>query len=81
MTETKTFQTLDLYISSYLALCGIQPKLQVSNGRVVFVFPQSDDLYRLLSNYNANTAIPCADFVTVVKMLRGRMITMRDQKG
>lgn len=80
MAETKTFQTLDLYISAYLTFCGIQPELQITNGRVIFVFPQSDDLYRLLSNYNSNENIPVADFVTTVKMLRGRMLTMRGQR-
>lgn len=80
MREKKTFQTLDLYISAYLTLCGIQPELQVTNGRVIFVFPQSDDLYRLLSNYNSNITIPVADFVTTVKMLRGQMLSMRGQR-
>lgn len=80
MTETKTFQTLDLYISAFLILCGIQPELQVTNGRVIFVFPQNDDLYRLLSNYNSNVNVPVADFVTTVKMLRGQMLTMRGQR-
>lgn len=78
--ETKTYQTLDLYISAYLTLCGIQPELQVTNGRVIFVFPQSDDLYRLLSNYNSNIDIPVISFVTTVKMLRGRMLSMRGQR-
>jgi hypothetical protein len=79
-TEKKTFQILDLYISAYFTLCGIQPELQVTNGRVIFVFPRSDDLYRLLSNYNANVNVPVADFVTTVKMLRGQMLSMRGQK-
>lgn len=80
MTEKKTFQTLDLYISAYLTLCGIHPELQVTNGRVIFVFPQNDDLYRLLSNYNSNVNVPVADFVTIVKMLRGQLLTMRGQR-
>jgi len=74
---TKTFQTLDLYISAYLSLCGIRPELQVKNGKVIFIFPQSDDLYQLISNYNANVTVPVADFTTAVKMLRGQMLTIR----
>ena len=77
MRERKTFQTLDLYISAYLTLCGIQPELQVTNGRVIFVFPQSDDLYHLLSNYNSNVNVPVTSLVTHIKMLRGKMLTMR----
>lgn len=79
-TEQKTFQTLDLYISAYLTLCGIQPELQVTNGRVIFVFPQSDDLYHLLSNYNSNVNVPVTSLVTHIKMLRGQMLTMRGMK-
>lgn len=77
MAEIKTFQTLDLYISAYLNLCGIQPELQFTNGRVVFVFTRSDDVYRLLSNYNANASVGVADFTTVIKTLRGQMLSMK----
>lgn len=80
MAEQKTYQTLDLYISAYLTLCGIQPELQVTSGRVIFVFPRSDDLYRLLSNYNSDTNVPITSFVTMVKMLRGQMLSMRGQR-
>lgn len=74
----KTFQTLDLYLSAYLTLCGIRPELQLTNGRVVFVFPQSDDLSHLIFNYNSNVTIPVAEFVTAIKKLRGKMLTMRE---
>ena len=46
--EQKTFQTLDIWLSSYLSLCGIKPKLELNNGKVVFTFPVSDDLYKLM---------------------------------
>lgn len=82
MAETgqKTFQTLDLYLSAFLQLCGIHPALEVINGKVIFTFPQNDDLYRLIAKYNANESIPVIDFVVAVKMLRGQMLTMRGQR-
>jgi hypothetical protein len=79
-TEQKTLQTLDLYLSSYLSLCGISPKLEINNGRVVFVFPANDDLYKLMVNYNSNVNVPVTDFVTTIKTLRGQMLTMRKQR-
>ena len=78
--EQKTFQTLDIWLSSYLSLCGIHPNLEVNNGKVVFTFPISDDLYKLMMNYNGNVNVPVADFVTTVKSLRGQMITLRGQR-
>ncbi len=76
-TEQKNFQTMDIWLSSFLSLYGTPPKLEVINGRVIFTFPVSDDLYKLMTNYNSNVDIPVADFVTTVKTLRGQMLTMR----
>lgn len=82
MTERdlKVFSTLDLYISSFLALHGLEPRLEVNNGKVVFTFPATDDLYRLIARYNSDEKTPANSFVTTVKMLRGQMLSMRGQR-
>lgn len=80
MPREKIFQTLDIYLSSFLALHGIQPKLEVQNGRVTFSFIVSDDLYRLTQRYNSNEPVPVADFVTQIKSLRGQMLSLRGQR-
>lgn len=82
MTEKnlKVFSTLDLYISSFLALHGLEPRLEINNGKVVFAFPATDDLYRLITKYNSDEKTPVNSFVTMVKMLRGRMLSLRGQK-
>jgi hypothetical protein len=82
MTNTlqKTFETLDIWLSAFLSLHGVPPKLEVRNGKVIFSFPASDDLYRLMANYNSNVNVPVTDFVTAVKALRGQMLTMRGQR-
>jgi hypothetical protein len=79
-TEKRKLQFLDIYLSAYLSLCGIPPKLETNNGKVVFVFPATDDVYRLLSDYNSDVEIPVVSFVTQVKALRGQMLTMRGQR-
>ncbi|OGH05912.1 MAG: hypothetical protein A2W22_06940 [Candidatus Levybacteria bacterium RBG_16_35_11] len=81
MAEIKTsqiFETLDLYIASYLSFCGNHPTFKIQNSRVAFSFPATDDLYKLIRNYNANINIPICDFVTTIKMLRGQMINLRN---
>ncbi len=77
--EKKEFTTLDIYLSSFLSLFGIQPELKLNHGKVIFSFPESEDLYQLMLNYNSNINIPVADFVTTVKTLRGKMLSMRER--
>ena len=79
-TEQRHFTTLDIYLASFLALNKIPPMLELNNGRVVFTFPATDQLYKLTMNFNSNVTVPVADFVTMVKTLRGRMLTMRGSK-
>ena len=79
-TEQKTFQTLDIWLASFLSLCGIQPNLEINNGKVVFTFPVSDDLYKLMVNFNSNVNVPVTDYITSTKALRGQMLTMRNNK-
>ncbi len=76
----RDLQFLDIYLSAYLSLCGIPPKLETNNGRVVFVFPATDEAYKLMTSYNANANIPVTDFVTEIKTLRGQMLTMREKR-
>ena len=35
-------------------------------------------VYRLMNLFNENSEVPVADFVTVAKTLRGRMLTEKD---
>lgn len=76
----KTFQTLDLYLASFIAFHGIQPSLLCVNGKVVFSFDANDGLYRLIAKYNGDENVPVNSFVTTVKMLRGQMLSMREQR-
>jgi hypothetical protein len=78
--EQRLFTTLDIYLTSFLALNGIPPTLQLNNGRVVFTFPATDQLYKLTMSFNSNVSVAVADFVTMIKTLRGQMLTMRGGK-
>ncbi len=77
MTRGRRFSTVDINLSSFLELNGLQTILELNNGKVVFTFSVSDTLYKLLDSYNANSLVPVGDFVTRLKILRGQMLTMR----
>ena len=76
-TEQKTYQILDIGLASFLELHHLPPKLELNNGRVIFTFPVSDDLYKLITNYSSNVTGHILDFEPTLKKLRGQMLTMR----
>ena len=78
MAETRTIDLLDIYISSFLSLHGIEPKLEIRNGKVVFTFEATDDVYRLMNQFNGNVNVAAADYVTTIKTLRGKMLTIKE---
>jgi len=79
-TSQRFFTTLDIYLSSFLSIHGIEPSLEMNNGRVIFVFPATDELYNLTLRFNSNVNVPVADFVVAIKTLRGQMLTMREAR-
>ena len=80
MEKKTTFTTMDIYLSAFLSLSGIQPELNLNQNKVIFSFPANEDLYQLMMNFNSNVNVPVTDFVTLIKTLRGQMLTMRDCK-
>jgi hypothetical protein len=77
------FSTLDVFLAGFLEAGGLEATLEKSNGtRVIFSFPQGDDLYRLISAFNSDEPVPVATFSSAVKSLRARMFALRDsQRG
>jgi len=80
MAKDRRFSTIDINLSSFLELNGLQASLELNSGKVIFVFPANDTLYKFLEAYNSNSLVPVGDFVTRLKILRSQMITMRGQK-
>ncbi len=75
--QSKKLNLLDVNLASFLQLCGIPPKLELNNGRVIFTFTATDELYKLMNNYNSNVNVPILDYVTTLKTLRSQMLSMR----
>lgn len=77
MERERRFSTVDINLSSFLELNGLQARLEINNGKVIFIFSANDNLYKFLEAYNSNSLVPVGDFVTRLKILRGQMLTMR----
>jgi hypothetical protein len=78
MAKTKTFSTLDIYLASFLSLHDQDIILELRNGKVVFTFESTDNLYRLMNQFNSNEEIPVLDYTTAIKTLRGKMLTAKE---
>lgn len=74
----KIFTTLDIYLASFLSLYNLEPKLETRGGKVLFALEATADLYRIMTHFNEKAPVPVGDFVTVVKVLRGKMLTMKE---
>ncbi|MBF0487209.1 MAG: hypothetical protein HQK98_03525 [Nitrospirae bacterium] len=70
----------DINLSAFLTLKGITPDLTLTSGRVIFEFPITDELYNEVKAYNTNELVPCLDFISALRRLRGQMLSMRGQK-
>lgn len=78
MAATKSFSTLDIYLSAFLSLHNLEPTLEIRNGKIIFTFEATDTLYRLMNDFNSNEPVEVADFTTAIKTLRGKMLTAKE---
>jgi hypothetical protein len=67
MKEAKEFNLLDIHISAFLSLHGVDPKLEQKNGKIVFTFPASEQVYRLMNRFNGGE--------DVIAYMEGRRIS------
>lgn len=76
--KQKDFETADLYLSSAICiLLNIQPTFRVENGRTLFVFPISDNLYKAMNAYNSGAPVNAYEYAQMLKRLRAEMIMRR----
>lgn len=70
----KRFTTTDVYLATFLVISKIPIEFEVRNGRVIFSFPASDDLYKLTYSYNCgNATVSVVEFANMLKYVRARM--------
>jgi len=75
--QRKTTTFLDIHIAAFIELNGIPAELRNNNGRIVFNFPQGEDVYRLANLYNSNEPVLVADYVSVLRTLKAKMFSMK----
>lgn len=80
--KQKEFITADVYLSSAIAIfLNTQPNFRVENGRTLFVFPISNDLYEAMNAYNNGTPINICEYVETLKKMRAEMVMRRNMAG
>jgi len=52
-----------------------------TSGRVIGEVEETDEVYRLMAEYQANPSVPLLDFLAHQRRLRGRLLDMRDGNG
>ena len=76
--EEKSFKTSELYLAAIISiLLNIEPSFEVVNGRTIFVYPASDDLYRAINLYNGGIEVNAYEYAEKLKRLRAEMIMRR----
>lgn len=62
-TPSKNFETVDIYLSAFLMACGIALKgTKKDKARIVFIFPDSEQLQRFVCDYFSDGAVPALSF-------------------
>jgi len=71
----KLFRTKDLYLASFLILYShLTPSFEKKDGKIIFSFPSTDELYRGLQDFNNGEVIDASEYAAAIKRLRAEMI-------
>jgi hypothetical protein len=74
------FETADLYLAAAVAcFASIDPNFSNRNGRVIFLFPKSDVIYRAIADYNSDEPLPVFQYAGTIKDLKGRMFRLKSE--
>lgn len=76
----KVYSTLDAYQAGFLVLRQFIPQLVDQNGKIVFVFVQTDELLRALDDYQCGAVVEAARFAFAIKTLKSRIHSTRRNK-
>lgn len=77
----KELATADLYLASAISiLLNTQPNFRGSNGKVLFVFPASDELYKAMNDYNNGIPLNSYEFAQTIKRIRAEMLIRKGGK-
>ncbi len=75
--DSRTYRTLDAYISAWLILQGFTPTLINEGPKIVFSFPSSEKLFESISRFNNGATVEVARFVLTVKNLKAQVFSRK----
>lgn len=75
-----TFPLMDISQVGFLKFHKIEIHQSLSNGKVVFNAPMTEEVMHLLERYAADELVPVSSFSTCVKTARSQMLSMRPAK-
>ena len=71
---------LDLNLSAFQLLGGVEPELHLDGTRVTFLFDPTNQFYQLTSAYNSNAQVAVLDYVSAQRRLRAQMLALRGSR-
>lgn len=78
----KLFETTDLYLAAAISIfAAITPELKIINHKVIFVFPASDEVYKVINEYDTGAMVKAVHFASVVKNLESQALSIRNNVG
>ncbi len=78
--QERFYTTLDAYQAGFLTLKGFTSQLVNQNGKIVFVFIQSDELLQKLADYSTGAVVEASRFAFTIKTLKSQIHSMRKGK-
>lgn len=77
MDRDEAFSTMDAYLGGFLVLRGFKAEAAYQTGKVVFVFQNSEDLHRAITDFHQGAVVIAAAFTTSIKSLKGQIHDLR----
>ena len=72
--QEKPFRISDIYTAAYLSLSNLSYTLEKQNGKILFCFMPSPDLYKLLNSFNEGIQVNVEEFSRTIRRLRAVML-------
>lgn len=79
MIKNRIITLIDIYIVAFLVIHNLEPKLELRNGKVFFLYEATEQIYRLMNDFNSDVKVPITSYVSAVKTLRARMFGAKAQ--
>lgn len=78
--ERTDFATSDLYLASAVSLLlKIFPEYELAQGKILFHFPKSPELYEAIASYSDGILLNAYEYAFRIKRLRAEMLLRKNE--